>query len=85
MSNHPNRSGKSKARNPKPAEIKAARLKAGLSQAAAAELIYATQQQWNLYETEPGARASGGNVLHARMHPAFWDLFQRKVKEMEGH
>lgn len=83
MSNHPNRSGKGKARNPKPTEIKTARLQAGLSQSAAAELIYATQQQWNLYETEPGIKTTGGNISHARMHPAFWDLFLRKVKELE--
>jgi DNA-binding XRE family transcriptional regulator len=82
MPNHPNRSGNGKARNPKPAEIKAARIKAGLSQAAAGELIYITQQAWNLYETEFGTTSSGGNSTHRRMHPAFWDLFQRKVKEM---
>jgi DNA-binding XRE family transcriptional regulator len=82
MANHPNRSGKSKARNPKPAEIKAARIKAGLSQAAAGELIYINQQSWNQYETEEGAVSDGGHSVHRRMHPAFWDLFQRKVKEM---
>jgi len=84
MPNHPNRSGKAKARNPKPAEIKAARIKAGLSQAAAGELIYINQQAWNLYETEVGSTTAGGISAHRRMHPAFWDLFQRKVKEMEG-
>lgn len=83
MVNHPNLKKNSKARNPKPAEIKAARLKAGLSQAAAGELIYVSQQSWNLYETEESAKTSGNNSAHRRMHPAFWELFQRKVRELE--
>jgi len=82
MPNHPNRSGKSKSRNPKPEEIKAARIEAGLSQAAAGELIYINQQAWNQYETDVGSTTSGGNSKHRRMHPAFWELFRIKVKQM---
>lgn len=82
MVNHPNLKKNSRARNPKPTEIKAARIKAGLSQEAAGELIYVSKQNWNMYETEEGSVTEGGNTKHRRMHPAFWELFQRKVKEM---
>jgi putative transcriptional regulator len=83
MTNHPNRSGRGKSRNPKPAEIKAARIKAGLSQTAAGELIHVNQQTWNQYETDDGAVTNGGHSMHRRMHPAFWELFLRKVAEIE--
>lgn len=56
--------------NPPPAEIKAARVLAGISQAAAAKLIYKTTRAWELWEA--GTR---------RMDPAFWDLFLRRISE----
>lgn len=56
--------------NPPPADIKAARLRAGISQAAAARLIYKTTRTWELWEG--GAR---------RMDPAFWELFLIRISE----
>lgn len=75
MSNHPNRSKKtpSEARNPRPEEIVAAREAAGLTQTEAGELIYSALRSWQDWES--GER---------RMHPAFWDLWRRKVRERVG-
>lgn len=74
MSNHPNRSkrAESAARNPTPAEVRAARESAGLTQTAAAELIYTTCRTWQQWE------AGEGTAGHRRMHPAFWELFKIK-------
>jgi DNA-binding transcriptional regulator YiaG len=78
MTNHPNRSRKaSPAKNPKPMDIKKARIKAGLSQTAAAELLYTSVGTWQQWESEEGTDA------HRRMHPAFWELFQIKAKALE--
>lgn len=77
MTNHPNRSKRnpSAARNPKPAEIRAAREAAGLTQTEAAELVYCHINTWQQWESdEPGTAR--------RMHPAFWDLFRRRVAEL---
>lgn len=49
-------------------EIKSARLTAGLSQTAAAELVHTTCRVWQQWEA--GDR---------RMHPAFWELFLLKT------
>jgi putative transcriptional regulator len=68
MANHPNRSGKSPAGNPKPEKITAAREAAGLTQTEAARLIYCVLRTWQQWEA--GER---------RMHPAFWELWQLKV------
>lgn len=69
MPKHPNRSrGDNPARNPTPAEVRAAREAAGLSQTAAARVIYCTLRGWQ--EWEAGNR---------RMHPAFWELFRNKI------
>lgn len=70
MSTHPNRSRRKDVpgRNPSPDEIRGAREKAGLSQTAAAELIYSTLRTWQ--DWEAGA---------ARMHPAFWQLWKMKA------
>jgi DNA-binding transcriptional regulator YiaG len=73
MSNHPNRSrAGSAARNPTPAEVRAAREAVGLSQTAAAELIHTTCRTWQQWEAEEGT------VGHRRMHPAFFELFRIK-------
>lgn len=73
MPNHPNRSRRkdAPARNPTPAEIRAARIDAGLTQAAAAVLIHCSPKSWEKWES--GER---------RMHPAFWDLFGYKLAEL---
>lgn len=59
------------ASNQLPATIKAAREAAGLTQTEAAALLWTTCRAWQQWEA--GDR---------RMHPAFWELFCRKVKEL---
>jgi DNA (cytosine-5)-methyltransferase 1 len=72
MPNHPNRSKRTprEGRNPSPEEIRASRETSGLSQTQAAALIYCDMTAWQKWEY--GER---------RMHPAFWELFQLKVKK----
>ena len=71
MSNHPNRSrAPSKGRNPSPAEIKAAREALGLTQTQAAAAVYVPLRTWQRWE-------SGD----APMHPAFWELFDKKTSD----
>jgi DNA-binding transcriptional regulator YiaG len=55
--------------SPTPEEIKDARAAAGLSQPAAAELIYSTKRTWQ--DWEAGI---------AKMHPGLWELFLIKTK-----
>lgn len=69
MTGHPNRSGSSSARNPTPQEIRAAREAAGLTQTAAAALVYSTLRAWQGWEAEPGTPG------HRRMHPQIWEAF----------
>ena len=69
MSNHPNRSRGSARRNPTPATIRAARARAGLTQAEAAALVHTTCRVWQQWEA--GDRS---------MHPAFWELWRDKAK-----
>ncbi len=66
---HPNRSRPYGASNPSPNAIRAARESAGLTQAAAAALIYSTMRTWQDWES--GAR---------RMHPGLFELFAIKVQ-----
>ncbi len=74
MPNHPNRSrAVSAARNPDPAEVRSARLAAGLTQGAAGELIHCAARSWQ--DWEAGER---------RMHPAFWELFLSKVPKISA-
>jgi len=54
--------------NPTPLDIRKARLNAGLSQSAAAALIYSTLRTWQDWEA--------GN---ARMHPGLFELFCIKL------
>ena len=68
MPNHPNRSRRSTpAANPKPEEVRQARESAGLSQSAAAGLVYSGLRTWQHWES--GDR---------RMHPAIFELFVLK-------
>jgi DNA-binding XRE family transcriptional regulator len=69
VSNHPNRaSSVSLSRNPSPDEVKATREWAGLTQTEAGEMVHTTCRAWQQWEA--GDR---------RMHPAFWELFRRKI------
>lgn len=69
MTNHPNRSrAASAARNPRPADIRAARENAGLSQSAAGVLVHRSLRNWQQFEL--GER---------RMDPAIWELFCIKI------
>ena len=70
MPNHPNRGPKGPFSNPTPADIRAARELAGLTQTAAANLLYTTCRSWQQWEA--GDR---------RMHPAMWELFEIKAKQ----
>ncbi|MHB1023351.1 MAG: helix-turn-helix domain-containing protein [Acidobacteriaceae bacterium] len=73
VSNHPNRSrAGSAASNPFPADIRSARESAGITQSTAAAMIHASLRGWQKWET--GER---------RMHPAFWELFQIKIRDFE--
>jgi DNA-binding transcriptional regulator YiaG len=55
--------------DPGPAAIRAAREAAGLTQTAAAQVIYSTLRTWQDWES--GAR---------RCHPALWELWRIKVR-----
>ena len=68
MTAHPNRSAGQPARNPTPAEIRALRESAGLTQTGAAELVHGTMRAWQ--DWEAGAR---------RMHPGLWALFRLRI------
>ena len=70
---HPNRSGSGPSRNPTADQIRLARLTAGLTQKAAADLIHATERAWQ--EWEAGNR---------RMHPGLWELYQLKTHMWQG-
>ena len=72
MTNHPNRSAGHPARNPNPAEVRAAREAAGLTQAQAATLVHASPRNWQQWEQHEGSNAR-------RMHPGLWELFQIKT------
>jgi DNA-binding transcriptional regulator YiaG len=74
MSNRPNRSKGQKglSANPLPEQIKAAREVAGLSQTAAAELVYSGLRTWQQWEA--GDR---------RMHAGLWELFRLKAALIE--
>lgn len=55
--------------NPTPAEIRAAREAAGLTQEQAGELIHGSRRAWQDYEA--GSR---------KMHPGLWELFRLKAQ-----
>jgi DNA-binding XRE family transcriptional regulator len=59
--------------NPTPAEIRAAREAAGLTQQEAGELIHGSRRAWQDYES--GAR---------KMHPGLWELFQAKAQACDA-
>ena len=60
---------------PTSTQIRAARESAGLSQEAAAALIYKTRSAWAQWE----ARESSSS--HRAMDAAFWELFLLKTKQ----
>lgn len=64
--------------HPTPAEIRAAREAAGLSQDAAAALLYKARGTWAQWE------AREGSPNHRAMDPAFWELFQLKARPKPG-
>lgn len=65
MTNHPNRSRRpAPGANPLREQIRAAREKAGLTQADAALLVYTALRTWEDWEAG-----------RARMHPGLWELF----------
>ena len=72
MTNHPNRTPGRPGGTPRPAQIKAAREAAGLTQKAAADLVYASVRAWEKWEAPEGLEH------HRRMPPGLWELFQLK-------
>ena len=69
MTRHPNRSRPgNRAASPAPAEIRAARKAASMTQTEAAKLVYSALRTWQDWEagTSP-------------MHPGLWRLFQIEV------
>lgn len=77
--NHPNRSTANRMTRPAPApaKIRQAREAAELTQTQAAELVYATLRTWQNWETEEGSPE------HRRMHPAIFELFQIKTRQLK--
>lgn len=78
MSTHPNRSKRQtlpKA-NPTPAQVRAAREAAGLTQTQAAAVIYATLRAWQNWESEDLAEGR-------RMHPQLFEAFLLKTGQMK--
>lgn len=73
---HPNRSktNRSMEANPTPAEVRAAREKAGLTQAEAADVIHGSTRAWENWETEGDEQR--------RMHPGLFELFLAKTGQM---
>jgi putative transcriptional regulator len=63
------------APNPTPAEVRAAREAAGLTQAQAAALVSTTLRAWQAWEQDGGEYAR-------RMHAGLWELF--KIKTCAG-
>ena len=73
---------------PTPTQIRAARESAGLSQEAAAALIYKTRSAWAQWEAREGAsnhramdRVDWEMFLLKAQHPDLWDLFLLKTKQ----
>lgn len=64
--------------SPTSLEIRAAREAAGLSQDAAAALLYKARGTWAQWE------AREGSPNHRAMDPAFWELFQLKARPKPG-
>lgn len=60
---------KTRMNNPTPADIRAAREAAGLTQEQAGELIHGSRRAWQDYEA--------GN---RKMHPGLWELFRLKAQ-----
>jgi putative transcriptional regulator len=66
--NHPNRNPHAPSAVPKPAQVRTARLAAGMTPREAGDLVYERASRWLAFETG-----------EARMHPAAWELFGLKV------
>lgn len=73
MSAHPNRGPKGPSSTPTPAEVRAGREAAGLTQTEAARLVHSTLRAWQAWEAAEGDSAR-------RMHPGLWELFRIKAR-----
>lgn len=65
---------KSPMNSPTPAEVRAARETARLTQTEAAALVHGTLRAWQGWEAPAGEPAA------RRMHPGLWELFRLKTK-----
>lgn len=61
------------SRSPTPDEVRAARMRAGLTQTAAGALVHTSCRAWQQWESAPGSKG------HRTMHAGFWELFQLKI------
>lgn len=68
MPNHPNRGAPRAGSNPHPEDIRAFRLKHGLTVCQAGALVYCTGRMWQRWEEG-----------ETRCHPAFWELANLKA------
>ncbi len=59
---------------PTPAEVRAAREAAGLTQTAAGQLVHSTLRAWQSWEAPAGTAAA------RPMHPGLWELFLIKTR-----
>jgi DNA-binding XRE family transcriptional regulator len=74
LSHHPNMTSTAlPSRNPSPREVREVRELAGLTQTQAGALVHTTCRTWQQWEAEQGTK------YHRAMHPAFWELFCRKI------
>ena len=72
MPSHPNRGPKGPSSNPTPAEVRAAREAAKLTQEQAGALVHSSRIAWARWESD-GSDAR-------RMHPGLWELFGIKTR-----
>ena len=63
--------------NPTPAQIRAARESAMLTQTEAAQLVHSSRSSWAQWE------AGEDRSTHRAMHPAMWELFLIKTNQHE--
>lgn len=68
--NHPNRNPNGASRAPTGAEVRKLRLMLDLTPGQAGALIHERASRWLAFENDT-----------ARMHPASWELFQRKTEK----
>ena len=62
---------------PSPDEIVGMRINARLTQKQAATLVHSSEKSWRNWESDESLQS------HRRMHPAIWELFLIKIKNID--